>query len=125
WYFPELLSNMDMPRYKERLPSEANRSMVPISPANSEVHTAPNPGIDRKVLAILEFLATSAILACSRLIFSSSSRHRLASSWIISLTHSTSWLKWARFCPVLNDSGALHSHRRDLQKRAAFEPGQL
>ena len=50
--------------------------MVPISPANSELHTAPNPGIDRNILAILEFAASAAILASSRLTLSSSSRHR-------------------------------------------------
>ena len=97
-----------------------NRSMVPISPANSEVHTAPNPGIDRKILAILESLATSAILACQPFDL----LIELQTPPGIFLDHLADPLnllaKMGALLPVLDDGGTLHSHRRDLQKRAAL-----
>src|SRR5436309_11850066 len=79
WYLHELLSRVAMSRYSARLPSLLKRSMVPISPASSEVQIAPYPGMDRNSLAIVDVSATSAVLTSNALIVSSSSKIRLRS----------------------------------------------
>jgi hypothetical protein len=78
-----------MPRYCARLPSLRKRSMVPISPAKSEVPIGSYSVMNRNSLAIVDLSATSALLTSNALIVSSSSKIRRASCWIISLTHST------------------------------------
>jgi hypothetical protein len=99
--------------------------MVPISPANSEVHTEPNPGIDRKVLAIFGVLGNLSDLHFQPFDL----LVEIQTPLDIFLDHLADPLdllaKVGTLLPVLNDSSALHSHRGDLQQGAAPEPGQL
>ena len=90
--------------------------MVPISPASSEVQTAPNPGMDSKILAILESSATCCNLGLQ--VFDL--LVEIETPLCIFLDHLADpfdlLTKVRSLLPILDDGGILYSHRRDLQK---------
>ena len=101
WNSPDWLVSGHMPRYRAKLPSDANLSKVPISPASSATEVFPKPGMVLSRMAISDLLHRAFIILSRQAICLMSSRTRVASDMIISPTYSTSLENFAVLCHSL------------------------